>query len=88
MVGAIGRLRSLVGIYFGTITAVTLLDIIAGCYLIFQLFHGKTDAEIEKCQANLQADAPEGTNVDFTNWACSASFKTGRVIVVVLGGRA
>ena len=84
LIGAIGRVRALVAVYASVLTGVTVLDVVGGIYFIFQLFHGKTDAEIEKCQANLQADAPEGTNVDFTNWACSASFKTGRVIVVVL----
>ena len=97
LVGAIGRLRALVGTYFAAITFVTVVEIIAGSYLIFQLFAGKTDEQIKECEArvadsvndNLPAgvsangEVASGTN-DFTNWACSASFKTGRIIVVVL----
>lgn len=79
LIGSIGKLRSLVGIYFGTITAVTVLDIIGGCYLIFQLFNAETDEKIKECEDRIQG----GAN-DVSSWACQASFKTGRVIVVVL----
>ncbi|KAI0746637.1 hypothetical protein C8Q80DRAFT_1271502 [Daedaleopsis nitida] len=82
IVGSIGRMRTLIGVYATTITTMTIMSIISGIYLIFNLFHGETDAQIKKCED----DVANGTanEQEFTQWACSASFKTGRVIVVVL----
>ncbi|KAI0360803.1 hypothetical protein OH77DRAFT_1493188 [Trametes cingulata] len=80
IVGSIWKIRSLVSLYAGAITFATVLDIVVGIFGIFQLFHGEGASQISKCEAN----AGKGVNQDFTNFACNASFKTARVIVVVL----
>ena len=82
LIGAIGRVRALVAVYASVLTGVTVLDIVGGIYFIFQLFHGYGDEQIKKCQAQADQGAP-GT-VDAEHWACSAGFKTGRTIVVVV----
>ncbi|KAL1941589.1 hypothetical protein VTO73DRAFT_7028 [Trametes versicolor] len=80
LVGSLWKILSLVGLYAGAITFATVLDIAAGIYVIYQLFHGEGASDISKCEAN----AGTGVNKDFTSFACNASFKTARVVVVVI----
>ncbi|KAI0708083.1 hypothetical protein C8T65DRAFT_830075 [Cerioporus squamosus] len=82
LIGAIGRVRALVAVYATVLTGVTVLDIIGGIYFIVQLFHGYGDEQIAKCQA--QADQGAQGTVDVEHWACSAGFKAGRTVVVVV----
>ena len=75
-------MRALVAVYASVLMGVTVLDVVGGIYFIFQLFHGYGDEQIKKCQAQADQGAP-GT-VDAEHWACSAGFKTGRTVVVVV----
>ncbi|CDO74391.1 hypothetical protein BN946_scf184392.g2 [Trametes cinnabarina] len=80
LVGSLFKILPLVGLYAGAIAAATAVDIAVGIYVIFQLYHGEGASDVNKCVAN----AGDGVNADFAHWACSGSFKVGRVIVVVL----
>ncbi|KAI0365987.1 hypothetical protein BV20DRAFT_693807 [Pilatotrama ljubarskyi] len=80
LVGSIWKIFSLVSLYAGSITFATGVEIVIGIYSIYQLFHGEGASQISKCEQS----AGTGVNQDFTNFSCNASFKTGRVIVVVL----
>ncbi|TBU31547.1 hypothetical protein BD309DRAFT_993216 [Dichomitus squalens] len=88
LIGAIGRIRSLVGLYAGMITFVTVLDVVAGIFFIYQLFHGEGNDQINKCTAaadNNTQGLPDSSNAaDVTHWACSTGFAVGRAIVVVV----
>ncbi|KAI0674190.1 hypothetical protein C8Q78DRAFT_967188 [Trametes maxima] len=82
LIGSIWKRLSLVSLYAGAITFATVLDIAAGIFVIFQLFHGAGASDISKCE---QDAANRGqVNTDFTHFACNTGFKTGRVIVVVI----
>ncbi|KAI0635041.1 hypothetical protein C8Q77DRAFT_1054565 [Trametes polyzona] len=80
LVGSIGKILPLVGLYAGAITFATVADIAVGIYVIWQLFHGEGATDVSKCEAN----AGDGVNKDFTHFACNASFKAARVVVVVI----
>ncbi|KAH9849650.1 hypothetical protein C2E23DRAFT_888130 [Lenzites betulinus] len=79
LVGAIGRLRGLVTFYASVITLATIADVAGGIYVIYQLFHGEGAADEAKCEKDQAA-----ISADFTHFACNASFKTLRTIVIVL----
>ena len=80
LIGAIGKLFSLVSLYAGAITLATVVEIASGIYVIYQLFHGEGASDVSKCEQN----AGDGVNEQFTHFACSSSFKVGRAIVVVI----
>ncbi|KAI9067785.1 hypothetical protein FKP32DRAFT_1609244 [Trametes sanguinea] len=80
LIGSIFKILPLVGLYAGSIAAATVADIAIGIYVIYQLFHGEAASDVNKCVAN----AGDGVNKDFAHFACSGSFKVGRVIVIVL----
>ena len=70
------------------ITFVTVLDVVAGIFFIYQLFHGAGQDQVNKCQAaadNKTQGVPDASDVsDVTHWACSTGFAVGRAIVVVV----
>lgn len=65
--------------YASVITLATIADVAGGIYVIYQLFHGEGAADEAKCEKDQAA-----INADFTHFACNASFKTLRTIVIVL----
>ena len=77
--GAIGRVRGLVALYASAITFVTVVNVVSGIYVIYQLFHGAGDAQVQKCIN----DAQNGVQ-QVNHFVCDEGFKIGRTILVVI----
>nr|VWO94003.1 Protein kinase domain-containing protein [Ganoderma boninense] len=89
LIGAIGRKRTLVGLYASTITFTTVLSIATGIFFIYSLYHAGGEEQVRKCEQNAQnAQDPSDPNFQQTtsvdNWVCQTGFATGRTIVVVV----
>ena len=72
-------MRGLVALYASAITFVTVLDVVGGIYVIYQLFHGAGDEQVQKCIDDAKNGVP-----DVNHWVCDEGFKVGRTILVVL----